>query len=166
MRLMKKSRSARQGLLLCVLLPACRLGAEGAINSWTSNGPEGGEISAIAINRLSPATLYVGPNGGGMYKSTNAGANWRAINTGLTMPFVRALAIDPATPTISHAPPATRQFASGSKREAIGHGSNGTRARSCSSLKTCSICRASFRQRFASKAAQWPCARSQQAQAK
>ena len=38
-----------------------------------------------------------------MFKSTNGGGNWSAVNTGLTNAIVRALAIDPATPTTLYA---------------------------------------------------------------
>ena len=38
-----------------------------------------------------------------MFKSTNGGGNWGAVNTGLTATTVCALAIDPATPTTLYA---------------------------------------------------------------
>ena len=38
-----------------------------------------------------------------MFKSTNGGAGWSEINTGLTNPYVRALKIDPATPSTLYA---------------------------------------------------------------
>ncbi len=38
-----------------------------------------------------------------MFKSTNGGAVWSALNTGLTATYVFALAIDPATPTTLYA---------------------------------------------------------------
>ena len=40
---------------------------------------------------------------GDVFKSTNGGENWSAVNTGLTDTAVRALAIDPATPTTLYA---------------------------------------------------------------
>jgi len=44
------------------------------------------------------------PTGGGIFKSTNGGANWSIVNTGLpSYPMVDALAIDPATPNILYA---------------------------------------------------------------
>ena len=64
-------------------------------NVWTSNGPEGGTIYALAIDPTTPATLYAGTWSGGVFKSTNGGGNWSAVNTGLTDTSVRALAIDP-----------------------------------------------------------------------
>ena len=40
---------------------------------------------------------------GGVFKSTNGGGNWSAVNTGLTDTYVHALAIDPVTPTTLYA---------------------------------------------------------------
>jgi photosystem II stability/assembly factor-like uncharacterized protein len=60
---------------------------------WTSSGPEGGYILALAVNPSDPATLYAAANGAGIYRSTDAGETWRAVNAELT--DVRCLAIDP-----------------------------------------------------------------------
>ena len=38
-----------------------------------------------------------------MFKSTDAGGTWTAVNTGLTNATVLALAINPSTPTILYA---------------------------------------------------------------
>lgn len=43
------------------------------INVWTSNGPEGGRIYALAVDPQIPTTLYAGTYGG-VFKSTNGGA--------------------------------------------------------------------------------------------
>ena len=72
-------------------------------NVWTSNGPEGGTINALAIDPATPTTLYAGTDSGGVFKSTNGGGNWSAVNTGLTATYVTALAIDPETPTTLYA---------------------------------------------------------------
>src|SRR5512144_3250404 len=61
---------------------------------WTSGGPYGGSISALAIDPANPATVYAGTNGG-LYRSTNAGENWAPVNSGVTG-WVGALVIDPA----------------------------------------------------------------------
>ena len=44
-----------------------------------------------------------GRTGGGVFKSTDAGGSWTAMNTGLTYHFVGALAINPSTPTTLYA---------------------------------------------------------------
>jgi len=89
---------------LLLLLSASQAGIVSAgTNVWTSNGPEGGTIHALAIDPVTPATLYAGTSGGGVFKSTNGGGNWSAANTGLTNTDVLALAIDPATPATLYA---------------------------------------------------------------
>ena len=76
--------------------------ASAGINIWTSNGPEGGSVNALAIDPATPVTLYAG-TWGGVFKSTNGGGNWSAVNTDLTNTFVHAVAIDPVTPSTLYA---------------------------------------------------------------
>ncbi len=72
-------------LVLVVLLSSSHAGGIFAgINVWASNGPEGGSIYTLAIDSAMPTTLYAGTGGGGIFKSTNGGGNWSAVNTGLT----------------------------------------------------------------------------------
>lgn len=65
--------------------------------------PTGCSGYALAIDPLTPSTVYVGAGcgtGSGVFKSTNGGGNWTAINTGLPgWLAVSALAIDPQTTT-------------------------------------------------------------------
>src|SRR5204863_420687 len=72
------------------------------VNSWTSNGPTGELVEALAIDPSTPTTLYAGTLGG-VFKSTDAGGSWTAITTGLTNLEVQAIAIDPSTPTTLYA---------------------------------------------------------------
>ena len=46
----KKLGLASLGVLVGVLFVTSSMTAEGGINSWTSNGPEGGRIVALAID--------------------------------------------------------------------------------------------------------------------
>lgn len=87
---------------LLVLLSISQAGTVSAgTNVWTSNGPEGGYIFTLAIDPAMSTSLYAGTWGSGVFKSTNGGRNWEAVNTGLTNTDVLALAIDPmATTTI------------------------------------------------------------------
>jgi photosystem II stability/assembly factor-like uncharacterized protein len=91
---------------------ACVLLAIGALFSpvahagagvWTSGGPYGGDIRALAINPANPATLYAGTFGGGVFKSTDSGGTWAAANTGLTSLAINALAVNPLNPAIIYA---------------------------------------------------------------
>jgi photosystem II stability/assembly factor-like uncharacterized protein len=67
--------------------------AQAGTNVWTSNGPEGGNVSALAVDSRNPETVYAGTYSG-VFKSTDGGTSW--INTG--QPFSRALAVDPVNP--------------------------------------------------------------------
>src|SRR5207245_1421057 len=91
-------------LMLSVLLLVVNLHrAEAGVNAWTTNGPHSETINALAIDPQTPTTLYAGTSGHGVFKSTDGGGTWSAVNTGLTTPCgavrVNALAIDPPTPT-------------------------------------------------------------------
>ena len=60
-------------------------------------------VFALAIDPLTPTTLYAGTQGGGVFQSTDGGGSWTPINGGLTVPFVSVLAIDPAMPATLYA---------------------------------------------------------------
>ena len=62
-------------------------------------------VRALVIDPTNPATLYAGTGGGGagIRKSTNAGASWTAVNSGLTFDLFFSLAIDPINPTTLYA---------------------------------------------------------------
>src|SRR5438034_1355723 len=47
-------------------------------------GPPGGVVRALAIDPSTPATLYGGTNPNGVFKSTDGGTSWTAVNSGLT----------------------------------------------------------------------------------
>jgi photosystem II stability/assembly factor-like uncharacterized protein len=107
---MRRTTILRKVLLigLLALLSTTQAGIVSAgINVWTSNGPEGGRIYALAIDPATPSTLYAGIDDD-VFKSTNGGGSWSLVNTGLGNPVpivftVMALAIDPATPTTLYA---------------------------------------------------------------
>src|SRR6266404_2340121 len=87
------------GRLLSAVLLAI-LGAATAsagINVWTSLGPEGGYVGALAINPQNPSTVYAGTSGG-IFKSIDAGKSWSAVNSGLTTFDIANLSIDPQNP--------------------------------------------------------------------
>jgi len=70
--------------------------------TWSATGLTGvGGVLALAINPLTPSTVYAGTSGGGVFESTDRGASWNA--TGLTSVGVLGLAIDPSTPTTLYA---------------------------------------------------------------
>jgi hypothetical protein len=72
-------------------------------NVWKSHGPGGGTMSGLAIDPLTPATLYASVRTSGVFKSTDGGESWSAANTGLTNTDVWPLAIDPLAPATLYA---------------------------------------------------------------
>ena len=65
-----------------------------------------GHIFALALNPLSPSTLYAGTSQG-VYQSLDAGITWTLTSTGLVTsssgPYVQAIAVDPVTPSTLYA---------------------------------------------------------------
>ena len=70
--------------------------ASAGSNVWTSLGPEGGRITALAVDPSHTSVLYAGTfDGHGLFKTTDGGANWSAVNTGLAIPeAVEAITVD------------------------------------------------------------------------
>jgi hypothetical protein len=98
-------RRPRMWLLLSVVLWVGGASmVQAGLDTWTSRGPEGVPVEALAIDPLTPTTLYAATRGFGVFKSTDGGASWSAANTGLPpFRFVQALALDPLTPTTLYA---------------------------------------------------------------
>jgi photosystem II stability/assembly factor-like uncharacterized protein len=90
--------------LISVLAWLCGTrGVDAGANQWTSNGPEGVTVSAVAVDPQTPSTLYAGTFSGGVFKSIDAGGRWDPVNLGLTNLGIYALAIDPKIPTTLYA---------------------------------------------------------------
>src|SRR2546425_4189319 len=64
-------------------------------NVWTPVGPEGGSVTVLTLDPKDPSTLYLGTDGGGVFKSTNSSYDWALSSTGLPSLNVSALAVDP-----------------------------------------------------------------------
>src|SRR5512139_2065306 len=93
-------RGSRGFLLGLAVVTGLLLGVAGpGAADWTSIGPYGGNVTALAIDPRTPTTLYAGTDRGGIFKSTNESTNWSPVNTGLTTTDIRALALDPTMPT-------------------------------------------------------------------
>jgi photosystem II stability/assembly factor-like uncharacterized protein len=58
------------------------------------NGPQGGDGLAFARNSI--GHVFVGTQGGGVYRSTDNSENWTLVDNGLTNTYVTALAINAA----------------------------------------------------------------------
>jgi len=85
-----------------VLLVLYLAASPAAAVQHTSIGPEGGAVTALAVDPSSAATVYAG-TGGGIYKSVDHGQSWTAASRGMTNVAIAALVIDPVDPVIPRA---------------------------------------------------------------
>jgi photosystem II stability/assembly factor-like uncharacterized protein len=66
-------------------------------NNWLSigSGLPNSWINALALDPIHPSTLYAAPISGALYRSLDAGGSWTQM-TGLRVPIVYAIAVDPS----------------------------------------------------------------------
>ena len=111
---MQRTKTTLQIFLLNILLVLISISFTGIVsagnNIWTSNGPTvtadvltGTNVYSLVINPITPTNLYLGTISHGVYKSTDGGSIWSAVNFGLTNNDIYALAIDPLTPSTLYA---------------------------------------------------------------
>lgn len=95
-------RSVLLFLLVLNLISLCRTSA--ACADWTSIGPDGGMVSALAIDPVNHQNIYVSTEGG-VFKSADGGAGWRKASSGLSYPAmgVPCLVVDPVNPNTIYA---------------------------------------------------------------
>ncbi|MET0619274.1 MAG: S-layer homology domain-containing protein [Thermoanaerobaculia bacterium] len=83
-------------LSLLILSIAAPLPA--GFREWTSRGPDGGRIRAVAVDASSPQIVYVGSTDGFVSRSLDGGATWEAIPSTYSAATIRALATQEAAP--------------------------------------------------------------------
>src|SRR5262249_25796062 len=71
--------------------------ARGAVNRWSSDGPEPGRVDLITVDGRYPVTILGNTNSGGLYKSSAGLSAWTAIDEilGIGASYVTDLAIAP-----------------------------------------------------------------------
>lgn len=76
--------------------------AESLDEQWTFIGPSNiaGRMLAIAFEPGNPEVMYAGSASGGLWKSTDSGLNWFAIDDNLPTLAVAAVVVDPTDPGI------------------------------------------------------------------
>jgi photosystem II stability/assembly factor-like uncharacterized protein len=73
--------------------------------SWQQEGPNniGGRITALAIHPNNPNILFAGCPGGGMFKSTDAGASWLPVFDNQSSLAVSCIVFDPNNANVIYA---------------------------------------------------------------
>ena len=85
-------------------------GRGNSFSNWVSLGPSvdglgriGGRIKCIAIDPNNNSNLWAGSASGGIWKSTDAGANWSNVTTGMHVLGVSSILVDPSNSNIIYA---------------------------------------------------------------
>ena len=69
--------------ILCIILGMYPAAVRAGTNVWTSIGPDGGRIQAIAVDPQNPDTVYA-VAGGAIFKTTDGAANWKRVYSATT----------------------------------------------------------------------------------
>lgn len=91
--------------LLCLAtLPSTSFAGAG-LNSWSAMGPfnAAGRIRTLAIHPTQPARMWAGSPGGGIWKTTDAGASWAPVNDFLPSMAITSIVLSPANPDVMYA---------------------------------------------------------------
>ena len=86
--------------------PALSAGStSGVLGTWQPLGPGnvGGRTRAIIIDPVTPNTMYAAGVAGGVWKSTNAGASWFALDDFMANIAVCSLAFEPGNSSVIYA---------------------------------------------------------------
>jgi len=81
-------------IFLLAVAPAAR-----GSQSFTQTGPGGGTVVTLATDPSNPSVLYAGSSEGGLFKSTDGGATWKAAGAA-TLPAknLQSVLVDPSNP--------------------------------------------------------------------
>jgi hypothetical protein len=85
--------------LLCLAVHATGASAQPPRLEWKSIGPDGGQVSAIAIDPSNASRIFVGSPGGGIWKTSDGGASWAPVNDFLPTLIVNCLVFKPGDPS-------------------------------------------------------------------
>jgi photosystem II stability/assembly factor-like uncharacterized protein len=89
----KSALPLRLGFLLLALAWTHPDGVLGDAGVWTALGPAGSGVTSVAVDTLAPATIYAA--GLELFKSTDSGRTWEALEVPSRAPYFRVF-VDPA----------------------------------------------------------------------
>ena len=77
----------------------------GEIESWTDLGPGniGGRTRTLVFDPIDPDIMYSGGTSGGVWKSTDGGASWTALDDTMANLAITSIVMDPTDPDILYA---------------------------------------------------------------
>jgi hypothetical protein len=77
----------------------------GSVGSWSFLGPANlaGRTRVLYVHPSNPQLMYTAGSSGGVWRSTDGGANWQPISDVLATLTVNALAVDPHDPNVIYA---------------------------------------------------------------
>jgi len=86
---------------------------DAASGQWTLIGPRpllftdqrqhSGQVNALAVDPRNPSVVYLGADGGGVWKTTDGGQTWTPLTGNQPSLQIGALALDPSNPDIVYA---------------------------------------------------------------
>jgi photosystem II stability/assembly factor-like uncharacterized protein len=74
-----------------------------SVNDWSSNGPAGQQVLALAIDPDNSSIIYAGTRDGGVFKSMDGGTSWQEAKHGLPRERITTLKIDLSNPDTLYA---------------------------------------------------------------
>jgi photosystem II stability/assembly factor-like uncharacterized protein len=101
---------AGPGLRPALLLPGEQWVPIGPQPIFTQGHPYAGRITAVAAHPTDAATIYLGSDNGGVWKTTDAGQTWTPLMNDIPVPSIQSLAVDPVDPRLIYATTITRTY--------------------------------------------------------
>jgi photosystem II stability/assembly factor-like uncharacterized protein len=99
-----RTREPRPGARPQLNLPGDRWIAIGPSPIFVPNQlPFAGRVTVVAPHPANAATLYIGTDGAGIWKTINSGSTWTWLTPDLPVPAIASLVLDPVNPEILYA---------------------------------------------------------------
>ena len=99
-------------LLAGFIATALALPAVAAVGSWSTTGPYGGSVTAMAVYEAAPNTIYA-IGSGGVFRSIGSGSSWQRIEVGLPSGGAYADIVIATNTPVLYLPNGNRVFRSG-----------------------------------------------------